>query len=117
MAAVRLDLQVGKQKSCFFRLPVIAFCIFLFRLFLDSKQDCQTYQRPLLLQYQSHQPSALVTWQSVEPVVLAVASVFDHKALPVGNYSAIVPACPDTAVFARMGCLPLAVADNTDNLP
>ena len=50
-------------------------------------------------------------------LTVTVASAFDHKALSVGNYSAIVPACPDTVVFARMGCLSLAVADNTDNLP
>ena len=52
----------------------------------------------------------------MEPAV-TVASVFDHKALPADNYSAIALACPDTAVFVRMGCLSLAVADNTDNLP
>ena len=114
VAAVRLDLQVGKQKSCFFRLPVIAFCIFLFRLFWDSRQDCRTYQRPLLLQYQFHPPFALATWKSAESAAWAVASAPVHTALFADNYFVAVPICLDMAVFvvADMN-LPL-LADNTD---
>ena len=50
-------------------------------------------------------------------LAVTVASAFDHKALSADNYFVAAPACLDTAVFARMGCLSLAVADNTDNLP